>query len=110
MVLFNTQFVTYSANGLQPYGVCRVLFDLATKPIDLHVDRSLANLAILTGEFVAWNCFSSAFGKYHHYVLFALGKLDGFCAFFKLPTRNEKSIRPEHNLFDFERGWRRSTT
>ncbi len=52
-LLFDAELVADTAHGLEPDRIGRVLLDLAAKAIDLDVDRAFADIAILTGQFMA---------------------------------------------------------
>ncbi len=99
-LLFDAEFVADAAHGLEPDRVCGILLDLSAQTVDLHIDRAFTHIAVLPGQFMAGDGFARPLGKDRHDILLAVGELDRLGSLLQFATRNEKSIRAEHDLFD----------
>lgn len=66
------QAITDTAYGLQIDRVGGIILNLAAQAIDLHVDRSLANIGFCLDQFMSRYRFSGAQGKEQHDLLLAI--------------------------------------
>src|ERR1700722_16177787 len=74
------QPITDTANGLHDERIARIALDLAPKPIDLHVDRALADRFAVSGKRLARHRLADIGGQYPQHVAFAVGQPDRFVA------------------------------
>ncbi|QTK80907.1 hypothetical protein AT6N2_C3454 [Agrobacterium tumefaciens] len=99
----HAQAVTDAAHRLQINRIGRVVLDLATKTVDLHVDGSLAHVRFRFDQFMSGNRVAGAQRKQQHDLLFAVRQPDCFRTASQFLLRDGEAVGAEHDLFDLRR-------
>src|SRR5215472_1397916 len=98
------QTITNAAHRLHDQRIAGIAFDLAPKPVDLHIYSALADRPAIAGERLARHRLARACRQYPQHIALAVGEPDDLVAAAQLATRYM-----EHELAEAHRFRRRRT-
>src|SRR5579872_7412303 len=92
------QPVADATHGLDQKRIGRIALDLAPQPIDLHIDRALADRAPIAGEREPRHCLARARGQYPYHLALAVGEAHRLLAAAQLAAGEMKHELPEPDV------------
>src|ERR1700754_1451600 len=101
--LFHTEPIPNTAHRLEPDRIGRVAFDLAAQPIDLDVDRALADLGLVADKLVARYRLARPRREDRQDLLLPVGQLQGLAATLQFTPGDLERVWPEDQLLHLRR-------